>query len=218
MKIVKLLPSNSPIKLKIDLENMPVSVFRRLLVPADINMMQLHYVIQLAMGWEFAHLFQFTDKKFSGSIVVKIPYEDDFDYMDNIAKPEKTSLKRTFQELRDAKPFYYEYDFGDSWLHKITFQKPLKKDLETFSGVPVCVDAFGKCPPEDVGGPWGYTDFLDAINIKKHPEHEEFREWAGLKPKEKYDETYVNLDSVNKSLREYSTAKDWNASSDNYFS
>ena len=217
MKIVRLPIANPPIKLKINLENMPVSVFRRMLVPADINMMQLHYVIQIAMGWEFAHLFQFSDKKFRGSITIKIPFEDDFDYTDLI-KPEEITLKSSFQKLRDAKPFYYEYDFGDSWLHKITFQKPSKKDLETFAGVPVCVDAFGACPPEDVGGPWGYTDFLDAINNKKHPEYEEFREWVDLAPKEKYDEEYVDLESVNESLLGYSQAEEWNAKSDNYFS
>ncbi|MCK5367431.1 MAG: plasmid pRiA4b ORF-3 family protein [Cyclobacteriaceae bacterium] len=218
MKIVRLPIANPPIKLKINLENMPVSVFRRMLVPADINMMQLHYVIQIAMGWEFAHLFQFSDKKYRGSITVKVPFEDDFDFADNIVKPEKVSLKGIFQELRNSKPFYYEYDFGDSWLHKITFQKPSKKDSETFAGVPVCVDAFGACPPEDVGGPWGYTDFLDAINNKKHPEYEEFREWVDLAPKEKYDEEYVDLESVNESLLGYSQAEEWNAKSDNYFS
>ena len=217
MKIVRLPIANPPIKLKINLENMPVSVFRRMLVPADINMMQLHYVIQIAMGWEFAHLFQFSDKKFRGSITIKIPFEDDFEYSE-VVKPEEITLNSSFQKLRDAKPFYYEYDFGDSWLHKITFQKPSKKDLETFAGVPVCVDAFGACPPEDVGGPWGYTDFLDAINNKKHPEYEEFREWIDLAPKEKYDEEFVDIQQINQNLSGYSKSPEWDVTSDKYFS
>ena len=28
------------------------------------------------------------------------------------------------------------------------------------------------CPPEDCGGIWGYSDFLDAIQDPKHEEHE----------------------------------------------
>lgn len=217
MKTAKLPIANPPIKLKINVENMPLSVFRKILVPEDINMMQLHHVIQIAMGWEFAHLFQFSDKKFRGSITIKIPFEDDFDYSE-VLKPEEITLKSSFQQVRNAKPFYYEYDFGDSWLHKITFQKPTKKDLETFMGVPVCVDAFGACPPEDVGGPWGYTNFLDAINNKKHPEYEEYREWLDLGPKEKFDEEFVDLAHINQGLKGYSNSKQWKTTSDRYFS
>lgn len=217
MKIVKHPALSSPIKLKINLENMPLSVFRRMLVPVDVNMMQLHYVIQLAMGWEFAHLFQFSDKKFRGSIVVKMPFEDDFDFIDNSVKPEKVSLQRVFQIERDAKPFFYEYDFGDSWLHKITFQKPSKKDIEIFAGVPICVDGLGACPPEDVGGPWGYVNFLDTIGNKKHPEYVEYREWVGLAPKEKYDVEYVDIQQINESLATYFRSTDWRITSDNYY-
>ena len=75
-----------PIKIKVNLENMPHKVFRRILVPEDINMMQLHYVVQIAMGWKFAHLFQFSEKRNQPSIIVKIPYEDEFDDFKELAK------------------------------------------------------------------------------------------------------------------------------------
>ena len=32
------------------------------------------------------------------------------------------------------------------------------------------------CPPEDVGGVWGYADFIEAI---QNPDHEGMLEWAG---------------------------------------
>jgi hypothetical protein len=79
------------------------------------------------------------------------------------------------------------YDFGGDWWHKITFQKPTKKDRDIFKGLPVCVEAFGTCPPENVGGPWGYSDFLTIIFNKKHPDHRELREWIGLSAREKYE-------------------------------
>jgi hypothetical protein len=25
------------------------------------------------------------------------------------------------------------------------------------------IEASGRCPPEDIGGPWGYAEFLEAI-------------------------------------------------------
>ena len=39
--------------------------------------------------------------------------------------------------------------------------------------------AAGACPPEDVGGPWGYGDFLDAIGDPQHDRHDELLEWIG---------------------------------------
>ena len=38
----------------------------------------------------------------------------------------------------------------------------------------------GKCPPEDVGGPPGYENFLEAIADPKHPEHVDIMEWNGM--------------------------------------
>jgi len=42
-------------------------------------------------------------------------------------------------------------------------------------------------PPEDCGGPWGYDDFLAAITNRKHPRHEELREWIGEFDPEAFD-------------------------------
>jgi hypothetical protein len=35
------------------------------------------------------------------------------------------------------------------------------------------------CPPEDVGGPWGYKDFVDAMSDPEHPKHVEMIHWHG---------------------------------------
>ncbi|WP_230850983.1 plasmid pRiA4b ORF-3 family protein, partial [Pseudomonas syringae group genomosp. 3] len=34
-------------------------------------------------------------------------------------------------------------------------------------------------PPEDVGGSWGYADFLAAITKPSHPEHDNMLDWYG---------------------------------------
>ena len=73
------------------------------------------------------------------------------------------------------------------------------------------------CPPEDVGGAWGYSDFLVIIHNKKHPEHKEMREWIGLSSRQKYDTEFVNLDQVNQFLREYITLPEWSITADQYF-
>ena len=43
------------------------------------------------------------------------------------------------------------------------------------------------CPPEDVGGPWGYADYLVAIADPDHEYHEEFLEWTGPFDSDKFD-------------------------------
>jgi len=37
-------------------------VWRRIVVPADYNLYQLHMAVQGAFGWENSHLFQFCEK------------------------------------------------------------------------------------------------------------------------------------------------------------
>jgi hypothetical protein len=212
---------NTPIKLKISLLNLPISIYRRVLVPQEVNMLQLHFIVQYAMGWQFSHLFQFSDLRERPSITVTLPWEEDDTYIYGRPieqyKADEAELKSLFLIGRAARPFWYWYDFGDSWYHKITFQKPTKKDLAQFKGVPLCLDAFGACPPEDVGGAWGYDEFLQVVNNRKHPEYAEMREWAGLPLRGKYDEEYVDIESINLQLAEFYTSKMWNIPSDEYF-
>jgi hypothetical protein len=195
-----------PIKLKINLENMPHSVYRKILVPEDINMLQLHLVIQIAMGWTNSHLFQFQDNKNwmrATGLVVSIPNPYDMDGMwdeGDHREADKVPLKEIFLEERGGKPFWYWYDFGDDWWHRITFQKVTKKDMQAYAGGPVCTDAFGACPPEDVGGPWGYNEWLTAVMNKEHPEYAEMREWAGLSLMEKYNPDFADIKAINAAL------------------
>lgn len=65
--------------------------------------------------------------------------------------------------------------------------------------LPLCVRAKGACPPEDVGGMWGYYDFLEALNDSEHPEYEESKEWIGGA----FDPAAYDIDEVNLLLRKY---------------
>lgn len=204
----------APLKLKIELQNAPVKIIRKVLVPEDINMWQFHLVIQDAMGWLDEHLFEFKDKKWHPRISVMIK-DDEFDFgffhqAEFSNSPEEAGLKKVFVELNESKPFFYWYDFGDDWWHKISFQRVSKKDLALFKGIPVCTEAIGACPPEDVGGVWGYAAFIEAINDKKHPQYAELREWANLEPKEKYDPNVVDIDEINDILKWEVGEEMWN--------
>lgn len=73
--------------------------------------------------------------------------------------------------------FEYVYDFGDGWSHVLTVEQVLP--AEPGQRYPRCLFGQRACPPEDVGGPWGYEEFRAAIADPGHPEHQEFLDWAG---------------------------------------
>lgn len=198
-------------KLKIRLEDMPFEISRKVLVPDWITMYDLHLIIQIAMGWENSHLYEFSDKKGPSKTIEASDTTYDEDFLDFLPARVKrinadvASLKEEFYEKLEGKPFLYWYDFGDDWWHKISFQKISKKDLEVYQNVPVCLEGKGKCPPEDVGGSWGFNNFLMTVNEPKSQEGREFRQWLGLKKGEKWDFESVNLDLINQTLTQVFT-------------
>jgi Plasmid pRiA4b ORF-3-like protein len=44
---------------------------------------------------------------------------------------------------------------------------------------PRCIDGERACPPEDVGGIYGFADYVEAITTPGHGEHDEYLEWHG---------------------------------------
>ena len=90
--------------------------------------------------------------------------------------------------------FTYEYDFGDGWNHKIALEKTLPLD---FSESPIVIKGKKACPPEDCGGIWGYSDFLEAIQNPKHEEHESMLEWVGGE----FDPDELDIKLINSHLK-----------------
>lgn len=167
-------PPTSPLwQLKVTLEDTDPPIWRRLVVPAELTLVELHAVLQLAMGWTNSHLhaFRIGDARFE--IPAPEPgWADD----DNDAEDERLA------RLSDVAPspkarFSYEYDFGDSWEHKIVLEKTAS--AEPGVAYPRVVDGALACPPEDVGGVGGYYDFLAAMADRRHPRHKELRKWHG---------------------------------------
>ena len=62
-----------------------------------------------------------------------------------------------------TKTLKYLYDFGDGWEHTVK----IDRIHEAVPGIayPLLIAAVGRCPPEDVGGPWGMMIFLRQFTI-----------------------------------------------------
>jgi hypothetical protein len=81
------------------------------------------------------------------------------------------------QALREEHRFTYDYDFGDGWEHDVVIEELTWSYFRLKFAV--CLDGQNACPPEDVGGTGGYTEFLEAISDPQHEEHESYLEWVG---------------------------------------
>jgi hypothetical protein len=172
-------------QLRVTLKDVRPPIWRRVLVP-DRALAAFHEVIQVAMGWENYHLYSFevggvgyTDPRGTGELDMESAGR---------AKLSDVIPKEKFK-------FGYTYDFGDHWEHEVLVEKVLPPGEG--QGYPVCVDGKRACPPEDVGGPWGYAGFLEVISDPEHERHEEMLEWSGGE----FDPEVFDLDAVNKELR-----------------
>jgi len=176
-------------QIKVTLKHSKPPIWRRIQVPGDVTLAKLHGILQVAMGWADYHLHQFV----IGGTYYGEPHPD---Y--EVWGPEMRNEQRV--KLGQVTPgqgfrFIYEYDLGDSWQHELLVEKilPPKPGVR----YPRCLKAKRACPPEDVGGVWGYESFLEAIADPEHPQHEDLLEWIGGE----FDPEAFDLDEVNQELR-----------------
>lgn len=153
-------------QLKVTLTGSKPPIWRRILVPRTISLARLHDILQIAMGWTDTHLHLFEQ---NGKLFGTPTGDWDFD---PVSDERQTRLNQLLGREKDW--LKYEYDFGDSWDHRVTLEKALPFDPRT--QLPMCIKAKGACPPEDIGGLWGYYAALAAWKDPQHPDHEEYRE------------------------------------------
>ena len=159
------------LQLKVVLKDISPPIWRRFVVPSDFSLAQLHECLQIIMGWDNYHLYEFiVGGRRDGQHYTVIM--DGFDDHEDAEDHDLNFL------TRKGMKFSYFYDFGDSWDHDIVAENVNYEHPE--DEPPVTVLA-GKrnCPPEDCGGSWGYANLVEALANKEHPEHEELTEWIG---------------------------------------
>lgn len=175
--------SQQVFELKVILRNSNPPIWRRLQVPGDSTLGDLHRVIQIAMGWEDSHLHEFdlAGKTFSTP-------------RDGSANRNESAFKLNALLKRAGMRLQYLYDFGDNWLHDIVVERifPVEADAQ----YPRCVAGERAGPPEDCGGVWGYDELLEALRDPTHEDHEDFKELVGSD----FDPEAFSLEAVNKRL------------------
>ncbi len=170
-------------QLKITLADIKPPVWRRVEVE-DCTLLKLHRIIQIVMGWSGFHLWVFD--------IEGDQYGDDPESDPDMVSARKLKLSELV--WAKVKKFRYTYDFGDNWEHVIQVEKVLDADPQV--KYPRCVKGSRTCPPEDCGGPWGYADFLEAIQNPDHEAHEEMLEWSGGQ----FDPEAFDIEATNREL------------------
>src|SRR3989442_1380699 len=111
---------NKIYQIKVTLLRTPPPIWRRLLVPSDITLSNLHDLLQLAMGWTDSHLHEFL---FRGQCYGPTGPER------GVAEAIDERKVRLNQLLvRVGAKIVYTYDFGDGWEHGIVLEKGLPVD------------------------------------------------------------------------------------------
>jgi hypothetical protein len=162
-------------QLEITLRDTRPPVWRRIQV-GDCTLDKLHEHIQTAMGWTNSHMHHFRiDGRLYGDPMLLAMTFGELNY----AASTTTMLSEIIPRDGRRFSFEYEYDFGDGWLHEVVFERRLR--AEPGERYPLCEGGARACPPEDVGGVWGYADFVEAIADPEHERHGILLEWLGGK-------------------------------------
>jgi hypothetical protein len=154
-------------QLRIAVEDIDPPIWRRLLVPGAIRPSKLQLMIRAAFCWWDNHLHDF--------LVEGARYGTQSDDYPEAELDEK--MVTVIEVVQGLRHFGYEYDFGDSWGHELVVENFWRMPVGLNFGV--CVDGQNACPPEDVGGPPGYTRFLEAVRDPDHKEQERYHTWVG---------------------------------------
>ena len=181
------------LQFKIRLQGSRPRIWRRFQVD-NVTLGDFHMVIQFIMGWDNSHLHQFDiDRVFYEPAMMIEDFgfgpapKNENSYMLSDVLPKKMEGKDKFW-------FSYIYDMGDDWHHEVTFEGYQPRQPNT--NYPICMGGENACPPEDVGGMWGFYDFLNAISDPTDSDHEHFVEWIG-----EYDPIHFDADEINMSMR-----------------
>ncbi len=194
------------LKVTMDLERH--SVWRRIAVPVNSRFSRLHRVLQAAFGWRDYHLHEFyiygSEKHDNREYINHPGYhregyrlrvcvvdsEEAFDYGEDV--PMVHEADAMLSDYIPA-PMKYTYDFGDNWQHYIEVESVIGDYDKNY---PVCLAGEGNAPPEDVGGEYGYAEFLAIMADKKHPEHDQMAAWAASQGYKDF-----NIEQVNRAIR-----------------
>jgi hypothetical protein len=141
------------LELELEFQDITPRIWRRVRVPADLKLADLHHVIQVVMDWAdyHLHLFEVAGREYGPRP------EEEWEREHWSGDDASISVSQALSQGNGG--ITYVYDFGAEWRIGIDVVS------DTVAPDPVqveCVAGEVAAPPEDSGGPVAYTKTLDA--------------------------------------------------------
>ena len=196
------------VRVRVSLDQSEPLIWRLLELDASLTLDRVHDVIQVAFQWQNAHLHSFSSvnpygarpKKGAVTIIPRRWFAQDLLDDGQSGQPEEaTTLGQALAVTSGS--LFYEYDFGDSWMHTIEL-------IEVFA--PAAEDPPAHlvrgergAPLEDSGGVPGYEQLLEILRNPGDEEYEDRSEWVSYVsgPWREFDSENFDADAVNRELR-----------------
>lgn len=144
--------------LYVSLLQCPVKVYRRITVPSNLRLEHLAKIIIRAMGWDDVH-----EHRFFANGRIYAPKKGEEGSLPSWSQ-RNDSMAVTIGDVLKAKavPVKFVYDLGDNWIHQVRLSSV---EEECVPGQVTLDSGGGGCPPEDVGGVYGYAQMLEEGEV-----------------------------------------------------
>ena len=139
--------SPSLYQLRVVLHGISPLIWRRVLIPADTTIAELHAVLRTAFGCSGEHLHRFVihGREYGISYVGGPGFRDD-----------ARQVRLGELGLRLGERFTYEYNFTAGWQADLRVEQI--QPSEPARGYPRCVGGRRAGPPEEWDGPWAFLE------------------------------------------------------------
>jgi hypothetical protein len=196
-------PPTNPIRidLRVEIVDSAPPIWRQLSLPGEVTLDRVHDILQAAFGWTNSHLHRFslTEHRYDPSPIVT---QYDLDEGDVGILENSVRLDQFVERAGDT--FWYTYDFGDDWEHRVVVESV--SELDSTDEGARCIAGERMGPPEDAGGIHSYEHALDVYRTPGHADTEElaeFLEWLGSDA----DPAPFDLSDANRAVRDAARAR-----------
>lgn len=197
---------SSVLEVRVALVDSEPEIWLRLELRGSLTLSQVHQVLQTAFGWEDMHLHRFLTKN---PFAPLRPTNGEFPEVaqwlprqvceEPSDRPEEDCSLTQLLVLGSGEAFY-EYDFGDSWLHRLELVS--RRPVDEGSPSVRLTDGELRGPLEDSGGFPGYEEIVDALADPSHPDHAERTAWVAdmTGSDAPFDPASLDIHAVNRAL------------------
>ncbi|MEW1722000.1 plasmid pRiA4b ORF-3 family protein [Streptomyces sp. NPDC093109] len=183
---------NTVHRIKVTLCDTRPPVWRRLEVPSDVTLQELHHMVQAVFGWQDAHMWAFRAPSGARRPPGRGPA---------VRSPAASRLDRIAPGPGDR--LRYTYGFRPGWEHGLLVEAVVHAEPGTV--YPRCPAGRRACPPEDCGGIREYAYLLDVLADPSHEEHTQRLDRLGIESAGQFDPAAFDPAAANGALARFAT-------------